>query len=643
MRKDEKGNIQANQPLHSERRGKSKKEKPQGKVVQRQGGHGPGGPMRIGGEKPKNFKRTMKMLLKHLQPYYLSISIVFVFAITSTVFSIQGPKIIGHATTEIFNGLMSKLGGNGGINFEKISGLMITLIILYAAGAILSFFQGLLMNKVAVKVAYNFRKELDRKISRLPFSYFDKKTHGEVLSRVTNDVDLINQTLQQSLSQMITSVTTLVGVLVMMLTINVAMTFISMIIIPLSGIAIAIVVKNSQKYFKKQQEYVGHVNGQVEEIYGAHNVMKAFNAEEKSVSEFEEYNNTLYSTAWKSQFLSGVMMPLINFIGNLGYVIVCIAGSFFAIQGKIKVGDILSFIQYVRNFSQPVSQVAQIANILQSTAAAAERVFEFLNEPEELPDAVNAVSTQGIDGAVEFENVKFGYETEKIVINNFNQKVRNGQKIAIVGPTGAGKTTIVKLLMRFYELNGGTIKIGGKNITEYKKNDLRKMIGMVLQDTWLFNGSVKENIRYGNLNATDEQVVSASKAAYVDHFVRALPGGYDMVLNEEATNISQGQKQLLTIARAILADPKILILDEATSSVDTRTEVRIQQAMENLMKGRTCFVIAHRLSTIRDADLILVMNNGDIVEQGNHQSLLDQNGFYANLYKSQFSTGLIEG
>lgn len=602
------------------------------------GGHMGG--IKHGGEKAKDFKKTMKTLMSYLKPYRVMIAIVLVFAIGSAAFSIVGPKILGKATTALFEGLVSKVTGEAGagIDFNYIGKIVILLLVLYIISALFSLVQGFAMSGIAQKVSYNMRKEISEKINRMPLKYFDSKTHGEVLSRVTNDVDTISQTLNQSMSQLITSMTTLIGVLIMMFSINWVMTLAALLIIPISLGLITLVVKKSQKYFTSQQEYLGHVNGQVEEIYSGHNIVTAFNAEEKEINKFNELNDTLYKSAWKSQFLSGLMQPIMMFVGNLGYVIVSIIGGWLAIKGSIEVGDIQAFIQYVRSFTQPIAQTAQIANVLQSTAAAAERVFEFLDEEEEIKDIANPVSTENVKGEVEFKNVHFGYNPDKIIINDFNAKIKPGQRVAIVGPTGAGKTTIVKLLMRFYELNDGSINIDGHNINDYSRSDLRKMFGMVLQDTWLFKGSIMENLRYGRLDATDEEVKRAAKTAHVDSFIKALPHGYDMELNEEASNVSQGQKQLLTIARAILADPKILILDEATSSVDTRTEVLIQKAMDNLMEGRTSFIIAHRLSTIRDADLILVMKDGDIIEQGNHHQLLEKDGFYASLYNSQFES-----
>lgn len=603
------------------------------------GGHGPMGAMGKM-EKAKDFKGTMKKLLNYLKPYRVSMIIVLIFAIGSTAFSIAGPKILGKAVTKIFEGLVSKVTGisETGIDFDYIANIAILLIGLYIISSLLLFIQGYIMSGIAQKVSFKLRKDLSEKINRMPLRYFDSKTHGEVLSRVTNDVDTVSQTLNQSLSQTITSVTTLIGVLIMMFRISWIMTIAAILILPISMGLIGFIIKKSQKHFKNQQEYLGNVNGHIEEIYSGHIIMKAFNGEEKAIKEFDKLNDKLFQSAWKSQFLSGMMMPMMTFIGNLGYVMVSILGGLLAIKKIIEVGDIISFVQYISSFNQPIAQTAQVASILQSTAAAAERVFEFLEENEEIPEVKNAVSTENIKGEVEFKDVHFGYNEDKIIINDFSSSIKPGQKVAIVGPTGAGKTTIVKLLMRFYELNSGSILIDGNDIKEFKRDELRNMFGMVLQDTWLFNGSIMENIRYGKMSATDDQVIEAAKAAHVHHFVKTLPDGYNMVLNEEASNVSQGQKQLLTIARAILADPKILILDEATSSVDTRTEVLIQKAMENLMHGRTSFIIAHRLSTIRDADVILVMKDGDIVEQGSHEELLAEDGFYASLYNSQFET-----
>lgn len=606
------------------------------KGMKRPGGMG-GGHMKMGQEKAKDFKGTMKKLISYLSPYKLAILLVIVFAIGSSVFNIVGPKILGNATTKIFEGLVSKVSNSGGgIDFDAIFRTLTILASLYIISSIFSFIQTFITSDISQKVSYNLRKSISEKINKLPLNYYDRKTNGEVLSRVTNDIDAISQNLNQILSQMITSATTLIGVLIMMLSISVTMTLVSLIVIPLSLVMIMLVVKKSQKHFRAQQEYLGHTNGHIEEMYSGHNIMKAFNGEEKAIEAFDKLSDTLYNSAWKSQFLSGMMMPIMTFIGNLGYVIVAIMGGFLAIRNKIQVGDILAFIQYVRSFMQPIAQTAQIANVMQQTAAAAERVFEFLEEEEVVEDVKNPISTEGIEGAVEFDHVRFGYNEDKIIINDFSINIKPGQKVAIVGPTGAGKTTIVKLLMRFYELNGGKILIDGHDYRAFTRNDLRKIFGMVLQDTWLFNGNIMENIRYGRLDASDEEVIEAAKLAHAHHFIKTLADGYNMEINEEADNISQGQKQLLTIARAILSDPKILILDEATSSVDTRTEVLIQQAMENLMEGRTSFIIAHRLSTIKNADVILVMKDGDIVEQGTHEELLKSKGFYSELYNSQF-------
>ena len=607
-------------------------------MSKRQGGPMGGGPHggMGAGEKAKDFKGTIKKLMKYLSEYKIGLIFVLLFAIGSTIFNIAGPKILGKATTEIFTGLVGKVSGSSGIDFEKIAHILIFLMCLYVTSAIFSFIQGYIMTGVSQKLTYRLRKEISEKINRMPMNYFDTRTHGEVLSRVTNDIDTLSQSLNQSATQIITSFTTIIGVLIMMLSISPLMTLVALLILPISLGLISTIVKRSQRHFKNQQEYLGHVNGQVEEVYGGHNIVKAFNKEADVIKEFDETNEILYQSAWKSQFFSGMMMPIMQFVGNLGYVAVAILGGYLAIKKTIEVGDIQSFIQYVRNFTQPITQVAQVANMLQSTAAASERVFEFLEEEEEDQFAQNPVSVEGLEGNVEFDHVHFGYNADKIIINDFSAKVKQGQKIAIVGPTGAGKTTMIKLLMRFYDVNSGAILIDGHNLKDFNRGELRQMFGMVLQDTWLFHGSIKENIRYGKLDATDEEVIEAAKAAHVHRFVQTLPNGYDMELNEEASNVSQGQKQLLTIARAILADPKILILDEATSSVDTRTEVRIQKAMDNLMRGRTSFIIAHRLSTIRDADLILVMKDGDIIEQGNHEELLKQNGFYAELYNSQY-------
>ena len=593
---------------------------------------GPGTPV----EKAKDFKGTMKKLLQYLGAYKISIVAVIIFAIGSTVFNIVGPKILGRATTEIFKGLVRKVSGGSGIDFTKIGKILGMLLVLYLCSALFSFIQGYIMTGVSQKLTYRMRKEISEKINRLPMNYFDKMTHGEVLSRITNDVDTLSQSLNQSATQVITSVATIIGVLIMMLSISPLMTLTALLLLPISMGFISVIVKRSQKYFMSQQEYLGHVNGQVEEVYGGHNIVKAFNKEQDVIATFDKDNDMLYQSAWKSQFLSGMMMPIMQFVGNLGYVAEVILGGYLAMKSVIEVGDIQSFIQYVRNFTQPIQQVAQVANMLQSTAAASERVFEFLEEEEEEQTVTDSVPVDDLEGRVEFDHVHFGYNPDHIIINDFSVKVEPGQKIAIVGPTGAGKTTMVKLLMRFYDVNEGAIKVDGHDIRDFNRSELRKMFGMVLQDTWLFKGSIEENIRYGKLDATHEEVVEAAKAAHVHRFVQTLPGGYNMELNEEASNVSQGQKQLLTIARAILEDPKILILDEATSSVDTRTEIQIQKAMDNLMCGRTSFIIAHRLSTIRDADLILVMKDGDIVEQGNHEELLAKNGFYADLYNSQF-------
>ncbi|MCI8292358.1 MAG: ABC transporter ATP-binding protein [Hespellia sp.] len=588
------------------------------------------------GEKAKDFRGTIRKLISYLNIYKFQMLFVLIFAVGGTVFNIVGPKILGKAATEIFQGLVSKISGGSGMDFEKIGRILLITLGLYVISAFCSFVQGYIMTGISQKTTYRLRKEISSKIDRLPMHYFDEKTHGEVLSRVTNDVDTLGQSLNQSATQMITSVTTLIGVLVMMLSISPLMTVIALAILPISVAMISLIMKHSQKYFRWQQEYLGIVNGQVEEVYSGHNIVKAFNKEQDVVDTFEEVNQKLYDSAWKSQFLSGMMMPIMQFVGNLGYVGVAILGGYLAIRGTIEVGDIQSFIQYVRNFTQPIQQVAQVANMLQSTTASAERVFEFLEEAEEEETAVDPVSPEDLQGNVEFSHVHFGYNPERIIIHDFSVRVSEGQKIAIVGPTAAGKTTMIKLLMRFYDVNSGAILVDGHDIRNFERNTLRQMFGMVLQDTWLFHGTIRENIRYGKLDATDEEVIAAAKAARVHRFVQTLPGGYDMELNEEASNVSQGQKQLLTIARAILADPKILILDEATSSVDTRTEIQIQKAMDALMKGRTSFIIAHRLSTIRDADTILVMKDGDIVEQGNHEELLAKEGFYAELYNAQF-------
>ena len=605
--------------------------------MSRHGLKGPHGGMR-GGAKAKDFKGSLKKLVKYMSGYKVQMLFVAVFAVCGTVFNIVGPKILGKATTEIFNGLVSKVSGGSGMDFGKIGQILLITLGLYVVSALCSFIQGMIMTGISQKTTYRLRKDITEKVNRMPMDYFDTKPVGEVLSRVTNDVDTLGQSLNQSATQLITSVTTLIGVLVMMLSISPLMTVVALLILPISVGLISFVMKHSQKYFSGQQEYLGNVNGQVEEVYSGHNVIKAFNKEDDVIREFDRTNDKLYESAWKSQFFSGMMMPVMQFVGNLGYVGVAILGGFLAIKKTIEVGDIQSFIQYVRNFTQPIQQVAQVTNMLQLAAASSERVFEFLEEKEEDQTVEHPVSVEGLHGNVQFENVHFGYNPEKIIINDFSANVKEGQKIAIVGPTGAGKTTMIKLLMRFYDVNSGSIKIDGHDVRDFNRSELREMFGMVLQDTWLFHGTIMDNIRYGKLDATEEEVIQAAKAAHVHRFVQTLPGGYQMEINEEATNISQGQKQLLTIARAILADPKILILDEATSSVDTRTEVRIQKAMDNLMKGRTSFVIAHRLSTIRDADLILVMKDGDIIEQGTHTQLLAQNGFYAELYNSQFES-----
>ena len=596
-----------------------------------------GGPM-MSGEKAKNFKGSVAKLAKYMSKFKLAMISVFIFAVGSTIFNIVGPKQLAKATNKIFEGLQSKIAGTGGIDFDGIGKILLIVLGLYCISAVFQFIQGWLMTSVSQKVSYNLRKDLSEKINRLPMNFFDKQTHGEVLSRITNDVDMLSQSLNQSITQLITSITTIIGILIMMLSISPVMTLIAVLTLPVSAILIGIIVKKSQGFFKQQQEYLGHVNGQVEEIYAGHNVIKVFNKEEDSIAEFDESNSVLYKSAWKSQFISGIMMPLMQFVGNLAYVAVAVVGAYLVTKGSIQVGDIQAFVQYVRQFTQPISQLAQVSTMLQTAAAASERIFEFLDEKEESQKAENhaPVSIYDIEGNVEFDHVRFGYEEDKIIVNDFSAKVKQGQKIAIVGPTGAGKTTMVKLLMRYYDLNSGKISIDGHDITSFDRSELREVFGMVLQDTWLFKGSIMENIRYGRLEATDEEVIAAAKAAHAHHFIETLPGGYDMELNEEASNVSQGQKQLLTIARAILADNRILILDEATSSVDTRTEIRIQKAMDNLMKNRTSFVIAHRLSTIRDADLILVMKDGDIIEQGSHQQLMEQDGFYAELYNSQF-------
>ena len=608
------------------------------KVPQRKS-RGPMGPMGGGmgpAEKAKDFKGSLKKLLSYIGKYKIGIFIVIVFAVVSTVFSVLGPKIMGKATTALAEGLMKKIAGTGGIDFDYIARILLITLGLYLVSTVFSFFQGWIMTAITQKVCYRMRREISEKINRMPMKYFESRTYGEVLSRITNDVDTLGQGLNQSVTQIITSVATLVGVLVMMLSISPLMTLIALVILPVSAVLVSVVIKMSQKYFGTQQEYLGHITGQVEETYGGHLVIKAFNKEKETVETFNKTNNILYESAWKSQFLSGIMYPIMIFVGNLGYAGVAISGGILAIHGKIGIGDIQAFIQYVKNFTQPIQQIAQIISQVQSMTAASERVFEFLGEEEEDQIVENAVILNQIEGSVEFDHVHFGYNPDQIIINDFSANIRAGQKIAIVGPTGAGKTTIIKLLMRFYDVNSGCIRVDGHDIRDFNRHDLRDAFGMVLQDTWLFKGSIMENIRYGRLDATDEEVIAAAKAAHAHHFIQTLPGGYEMELNEDASNVSQGQKQLLTIARAILADNPILILDEATSSVDTRTEIRIQKAMDNLMRGRTSFVIAHRLSTIRDADLILVMRDGDIVEQGSHEALLAQNGFYADLYNSQF-------
>ncbi|MBW7571709.1 ABC transporter ATP-binding protein [Caproiciproducens faecalis] len=610
-------------------------------------GHGPGG-MIMHGEKAKDFKGTFKKLVRYMGTYKFSLITVLIFAVASTVFSILGPKILGKATNALFTGIMSKVTGTGGgIDFGYIANIMLWLIGLYLISTLFSYVQGYIMTGISMKVTYQLRREIAAKIQKLPFQYYDSTSNGEVLSHITNDVDAISQSLNQSVTQIITSVTTIIGILIMMLSISWQMTLVALCIIPASMTFILTILRKSQKHFIAQQTFLGHVNGHIEEMYSSHVVVKAFNGEAESAKTFDSFNDTLYTSAWKSQFMSGMMMPVMSFIGNLGYVGVCILGGYLAANGRISVGDIQAFIQYVRQFTQPMTQVANISNVLQQTAAAAERVFAFLEQPEEVPESSSPISVNTghgpdtelnvhIQGSVQFAHVHFGYHPDKIIVNDFSANIRPGQKVAIVGPTGAGKTTMVKLLMRFYDVNEGAILVDGYDIRDFRRNDLRSLFGMVLQDTWLYNASIADNIRYGRLDATDEEVIAAAKAAQVHHFVRTLPDGYNMILNEDTSNVSQGQKQLLTIARVILADPQILILDEATSSVDTRTEILIQKAMDNLMKGRTSFVIAHRLSTIRDADLILVMKDGDIVEQGNHEELLGKNGFYANLYNSQF-------
>lgn len=602
-------------------------------------GRGGGPHAMMKGEKARDFKGTMRKLIAYLGSYNRTIMIVLLVAAVSTVFSIVGPKLLGRATTKLFDGVLAQISGTGtGIDFAYISNILLITLFLYLLSAVFSYVQGYIMSGISMDITYRFRKDIAAKINRMPLKYFDETSQGEVLSHVTNDVDTISQTLNQSLSQIVTSVTSVIGILIMMLTISWTMTLVAILTLPLSIGVISLIVKVSQKYFKQQQDYLGHVNGHVEEMYGGHIVLKAFNGEEKSVERFDKLNNTLYSSAWISQFLSHLMRPIMRFISNLGYVAVTILGGYLAIQGTITVGDIQAFIQYVRSFNQPIMQIANISNVLQQTAAAAERVFKFLAEEEEVAEATHPIELEHVRGEVEFRNVRFGYDPEKIIINDFSAIVKPGQKIAIVGPTGAGKTTMVKLLMRFYDVNSGEILVDGHNIKDFTRNDLRKMFAMVLQDTWLYNDTISENIRYGRSDATDEEVRNAADMAYADHFIRTLPEGYKMVLNEEASNVSSGQKQLLTIARAVLADSDILILDEATSSVDTRTEILIQKAMDKLMKNRTSFIIAHRLSTIKNADMILVMRDGDIVEKGTHENLLERNGFYAELYNSQFET-----
>lgn len=601
--------------------------------------HGPmGGPGRgmMPGEKPKDFKNSIEKLVRYLGRYWYAIVAVMIFAAVSTVFSVAGPKVMAHATNALVEGLGKKIAGTGSIDFTYIAKVLLFTLGLYICSAVFSFIQGMIMTGITQKTCYRMRKEISEKINRMPMKYFESRTYGEVLSRITNDVDTLGQSLNQSVTQIITSVATLVGTLVMMISISGIMTLISLVILPVSAILISFIIKHSQKYFRQQQEYLGHINGQVEEVYGGHLVVQAYNKQESTIKKFEDTNQILFQSAWKSQFLSGLMQPIMQFVGNLGYVGVAISGGLLAIRGTIGVGEIQAFIQYVRNFTQPIQQIAQVANMLQSMSAASERVFEFLDEEEEELTVEHAVHLDHVDGYVDFSHVSFGYNPGQIIIRDFSAHVTPGQKIAIVGPTGAGKTTMVKLLMRFYDVTGGAIQVDGHDIRDFNRQELRDAFGMVLQDTWLFKGSIMENIRYGRLDATDEEVIEAAKAAHAHHFIQTLPGGYQMELNEDASNVSQGQKQLLTIARAILADNPILILDEATSSVDTRTEVRIQKALDNLMRGRTSFIIAHRLSTIRNADLILVMKDGDIIEQGTHEQLLAQKGFYADLYNSQF-------
>lgn len=597
-----------------------------------------GGPGRgmMPGEKPKDFKNSIEKLVRYLGRYWYAIVAVMIFAAVSTVFSVAGPKVMARATNALVEGLGKKIAGTGSIDFTYIAKVLLFTLGLYICSAVFSFIQGMIMTGITQKTCYRMRKEISEKINRMPMKYFESRTYGEVLSRITNDVDTLGQSLNQSVTQIITSVATLVGTLVMMISISGIMTLISLVILPVSAILISFIIKHSQKYFRQQQEYLGHINGQVEEVYGGHLVVQAYNKQESTIKKFEDTNQILFQSAWKSQFLSGLMQPIMQFVGNLGYVGVAISGGLLAIRGTIGVGEIQAFIQYVRNFTQPIQQIAQVANMLQSMSAASERVFEFLDEEEEELTVEHAVHLDHVDGYVDFSHVSFGYNPGQIIIRDFSAHVTPGQKIAIVGPTGAGKTTMVKLLMRFYDVTGGAIQVDGHDIRDFNRQELRDAFGMVLQDTWLFKGSIMENIRYGRLDATDEEVIEAAKAAHAHHFIQTLPGGYQMELNEDASNVSQGQKQLLTIARAILADNPVLILDEATSSVDTRTEVRIQKALDNLMRGRTSFIIAHRLSTIRNADLILVMKDGDIIEQGTHEQLLAQKGFYADLYNSQF-------
>lgn len=602
------------------------------KTPSRRHGGGPGGIP----EKAKDFKGSIGKLIKYIGSYKIAIFAVIIFATVATIFNVIGPKTLGKATTELSNGLIAKISGTGGMNFDKIAQILLFVLGLYLISVLFSFLQGWIMTEITQRVCYKLRKEISEKINRMPMKYFESRTYGEVLSRITNDVDTLGQGLNQSITTIITSFATMIGVLIMMLSISFWMTLIALVILPISAFLVSLVVKKSQKFFKTQQEYLGRINGQIEETYGGHLVVKSFNKEEDMIKQFNETNDILYKSAWKSQFFSGMMHPVMMFVGNLGYASVALAGGFMAINGTITIGDIQAFIQYVKNFTQPITQIAQVISQVQSMAAASERVFEFLSEEEEEQIAANPVKIDNISGAVEFKNVQFGYKKDQIIIHNFSAKVKPGQKIAIVGPTGAGKTTMVKLLMRFYDVNSGSILLDGHNIKDFNRRELRDAFGMVLQDTWLYKDTIMENIRYGRLDATDEEVIKAAKAAYANHFIETLPGGYQMELNEDASNVSQGQKQLLTIARAILANNPVLILDEATSSVDTRTEHQIQKAMDNLMKGRTSFIIAHRLSTIKDADLILVMKDGDIIEQGNHEELLEKQGFYADLYNAQW-------